>query len=101
MCIYIQIAKDAERSACSEQVVFLLEMYREKAFDETIVAVNKELSVCTAVCLAIRPDRDRFLSKLKVSKRDMAESLKIVSEWTTEGFKLFFEQLETEEAQGL
>lgn len=62
---------DAEKKAHLAAMELSWIMHREKSFDETMVAVDMELSLARVGFAALRWNQDEVLSKLKALETDL------------------------------
>lgn len=74
---------------------------KKASTDRDIISVKTELFVAKVKCATLRWTRVEVLLKLKLLETDLRDSLKVLSERTTERFRILSKQFETEAAQGI
>lgn len=91
---------EVEKKDRSSEMGFSMTKHREKAFNETMTAVNKKISAAIVEYAALRWNQHDVLPKLKVWETNLGESLKARSKRTAECSSMISKQLVTEVAHG-
>lgn len=76
----------AEMKVCLPHMELLLLKHKEASFNRAMSAVTKEPPAVRVECVTLRWNWNKVFSKLKVLETDLGESLKVLSELTTQNF---------------